>query len=134
VNQAVPIVQRIATYASREAFRKQLIEAYPAMRALLLALREGTPAMFEIMKRSYVRRGSLDTPSGISQSDMALLEKDRQLLAGWVVLMDQSLVAMEAAVVTAMSGASPRDLAALTAASVELQVLAAQVQDIRRKP
>lgn len=134
VNQALPIVQRVATHASRDAFRKQLVEAYPAMRDLMLALRDGTPAMFEIMKRSYVRRGSLETPSGISASDMALLEKDRQMLAGWVVLMDKSLAAMEVAVTTALSSASPADLATLTAASVELQVLAAQVHDIRRTP
>ena len=41
---------------------------------------------------------------------------------------------METAVVAVISGASPGDLAALTAASVELQVLAARVQDIRKKP
>lgn len=134
VNQAVPIARQIGAYASRQAFRDQLVEAYPAMRELMLALRDGTPAMYEIMRRSYVQRGSLETPSGISASGAALLEKDRQLLAGWVVLMDESLKAMQTAVVTVMSGTSPADLAALTSASVELQVLAAQVKDIRRQP
>ncbi|MER8394924.1 hypothetical protein NKH10_23885 [Mesorhizobium sp. M1340] len=133
-NQAVPIFQRIGAHASRESFRRQLIEAYPAMRELMLAMREGTPAMYEIMKRSYVQRGSLETPTGIPSSNVAELEKDRELLAGWVVLIDRSLAAMETAVATAMSGASPGDLAALTAASVELQVLAVQVQDIRKRP
>jgi hypothetical protein len=49
-------------------------------------------------------------------------------------LMDKSLAAMEAAVASAMSGTSSSDLAALTAASMELQVLAAQVRDLRKKP
>ena len=134
VNQALPIIQQIGTYASRSAFRKQLVEAYPAMRKLMLALRDGTPAMYELMKRSYVQRGSLETPTGIRSSDEANLAHDRELLAGWVLLIDKSLAAMETAVVAVMSGASPGDLAALTAASVELQVLAARVQDIRKKP
>ena len=134
VNHATPILKRIGAYASRELFRKQLVGAYPAMRELLLALRDGTPAMYEIMKRSYVQRGSLETPTGIPSSDKDELENDRELLAGWVVLVDKSIAAMETAVAAAMSGASPSDLAALTAASVELQVLAAQVQEIRKKP
>lgn len=133
-SKAVPIVQQIGTYASRESFRKQLIAAYPAMRELMLALREGTPAMYEIMKRSYVQRGSLETATGISESHLASLEKDRELLAGWVILMDKSLTAMEAAVASVQPGASSSNLAALTAASLELQVIAAQVQDIRRTP
>ena len=104
------------------------------MRKLMLALRDGTPAMYELMKRSYVQRGSLETPTGIRSSDEANLAHDRELLAGWVLLIDKSLAAMETAVVAVMSGASQGDLAALTAASVELQVLAARVQDIRKKP
>ena len=49
---ASPIVQQIATFAGREVFRRQLIDTYPAMRNLLLALRNGTPAMFFILERS----------------------------------------------------------------------------------
>ena len=101
------------------------------MRELLLSLREGTPAMFEIMKRSYVQRGSLDGTLGISAGDLAALEKDRQMLSGWVILMDKSLSAMETAVAGALSRISPTDLAALTEASVEIKVLAEQLKAIR---
>ncbi len=131
LNRALPIVQTIATIASRESFRRQLVAAYPAMRELLLSLREGTPAMFEIMKRSYVQRGSLDGTLGISAGDLAALEKDRQMLSGWVILMDKSLSAMETAVAGALSRISPTDLAALTEASVEIKVLAEQLKAIR---
>jgi hypothetical protein len=134
VGQAVPIVNLVAVYASRESFRKQLIDAYPAMRDLMLALRDGTPAMYEILKRSYVQRASLDTPTGISPGDLAALEKDRELLAGWVLLIDKSLRAMQVAVVSTAPSGSSGALPALTEASLELQVLAAQVQDIRKKP
>ena len=60
-----PIIKQVATFASREAFRQQLVVTYPHMRDLLLTLRAGTPAMFEILKRGRVVRGSLDTASGI---------------------------------------------------------------------
>ncbi|MBY5405934.1 hypothetical protein [Rhizobium leguminosarum] len=134
VNRAVPLVKTIATYASRDAFRKQLIGAYPAMRQLSLAMRDATPAMYEIIRRSYVQRGSLETGSGISVANTDLLLRDRELLAGWVILMDKSVEAMDVAAKTAMTGASSDDLAALTAASLELQVVAKQIQDIRKKP
>ena len=101
------------------------------MRDLLLSLRAGTPAMFEIMKRSYVQRGSLESASGISGADIALLEKDREMLAGWVVLMDRSLSAMDTAAAAALARVSPTDLAALTEASIEIKVLAEQLKAIR---
>ncbi|MBY5672292.1 hypothetical protein HFO32_23120 [Rhizobium leguminosarum] len=134
VNRALPLVKTVATYASRDAFRKQLIAAYPAMRQLLIAMRDATPAMYEIMRRSYVQRGSLESGSGISIAGSDLLLKDRELLAGWVILMDKSVEAMDVSVKTAMTGASSDDLAALTAASLELQVVARQIGDIRKKP
>ena len=121
LNQAIPIVRQIATIASRKSFRRQLVAAYPAMRDLLLSLRAGTPAMFEIMKRSYVQRGSLDSASGISADGLAALEKDRQMLAGWVVLMDKSLSAMDTAAAAALARVSPTDLAALSEASIEIE-------------
>jgi hypothetical protein len=128
-----PILKQVATFASREAFRQQLITAYPSMRELLLTLRAGTPAMFEILKRSRVKRGSLDGTGGISADGMTALENDRMMLASWVVLMDKALLAMEAAITAAMSDISAVDLAALSEASVELRVLAEQVKKLRAK-
>lgn len=134
ITQALPIVRQVGAIAGRDAFRKQLIQAYPAMRQLVLALRDGTPVMYEVMRRSYVRRGSLDTASGIPASALESLKADRDLLAGWVLLMDESIKAMDTAVRAAMSKASPTDLATLTAASVELRALSEQIRDIRKRP
>jgi hypothetical protein len=128
-----PLITQIATFASREAFRQQLVAAYPAMRELLVTLRAGTPAMFEILKRSRVTRGSLETPSGISPDGQSALEKDRVMLAAWVILLDKALVAMEAAVTAAMADISTADLASLSEASIELRVLAEQVKALRIK-
>ncbi len=130
---ATPIIKELATFASRCAFRKQLIATYPSMRDLLLALRKGTPAMFEVFKRARVQRGSLEDPSGISMEGQAALENDRAMLAAWVVLLDKTLVAMDAAVATAMTEVTSTDLASLTEASIELRVLAEQIKSLRAR-
>jgi hypothetical protein len=128
-----PIIKHVATIASREAFRQQLIAAYPSMRELLLTLRNGTPAMFEILKRSRVVRTSLDNASGIPTAGLADLEKERMLLAAWVVLLDKTVVAMEAAVLAVTSEAPSIGLASLSEASIEMRVLAEQVKGLRSK-
>jgi hypothetical protein len=134
VSKALPILSQIATYASREAFRRELIAAYPHLRDLLLELRSGTPVMFEIFKRSYrtARENPLDHPGlGMSPADLTALNKDRELLAGWVLLLDKSLEAMDTAVAAAMARISPTDLAALTEASIELKILAEKMRELR---
>jgi hypothetical protein len=129
-----PIIKQVATIASREAFRQQLIAAYPLMRELLLALRNGTPAMFEILKRSRVVRASLENASGIPAAGLADLEKERMLLAAWVMLLDKTLVAKEAAVLAVTSEApSMIGLASLSEASIEMRILAEQVKSLRSK-
>jgi hypothetical protein len=127
---AAPIVQQIATFASREVFRQQLIAIYPAMRNLLLALRNGTPAMFFVLERSRAERG-LPTPTGLSDANLATLERDRTQLAGWVVLMDKTLVAMQAAVDAAQSDSLDDNVTGLADTSVELRVLAEKVKSLR---
>jgi hypothetical protein len=130
---AMPILRTAATAASREAFRQQLIEAYPAMRDLIIALRKGTPDMFEMIRRSLVTRGSDESRTGRSAEGDRILNKDRQLLAGWVILMDKTLVALDQAVAAAKSGNSATRIAGLTDASIELKVFAEQMKLIRLK-
>jgi hypothetical protein len=132
---ASPILKQITTFAGREVFRRQLIETYPAMRELVLALRNGTPAMFEILRRSRVQIGALGVGSGgITPDRAAALEKDRQLLAGWVVLMDKTLAAMELAAIAAADNSPDAGLAALSENAIELRVLAEQIKNLRTKP
>jgi hypothetical protein len=128
----VPIIKQIATAASRESFRQQLIATYPSMRELLLTLRDGTSAMFFMLERSRVSRAS-EAPTGLSDAERIALEKDRELLAGWVLLLDKALVAMEIAVVSAMDETPSAVLASLSETSIELRVLAEKVKSLRSK-
>ena len=130
---AKPIFNMAATAASREAFRQQLIVGYPAMRGLIIELRKATPEMYEMMERSLVRRGSDESPTGLSADGDRVLAKNRQLLAAWVLLMDKSLVALGQAVAVAGSNNSAMRVAGLTDASIELKVFAEQMRGIRLK-
>ena len=129
---ASPIVQQIATFAGRKVFRRQLIDTYPAMRNLLLALRNGTPAMFFILERSRIEPGT-ETRTGLTPATQAELDRDRVQLAGWVVLMDKTLVTMEAAVAAAASDDFDSGLTGVADASIELRVLAEKIKSLRAK-
>jgi len=131
----LPIFQQAATYASRESFRQQLALAYPHMQELLITLRNGTPQIFSVMYRSHVQAGRLGIgPGGVSAAGASAVEKDRVLLAGWVVLLDNSLIAMDTAAAAAKADAPAIDLANLSEASIELRVLAEKVKIARNKP
>lgn len=130
---AEPIFKTAATAASREAFRQELIKAYPEMRMLLVELRKATAPMYQIMRRSLVVRGSDETDTGRSPDAERVLANKRQLLAGWVLLMDKSLLALDQAVAAAKSSDSAARVAGLTDASIELKVFAEQMKAIRLK-
>lgn len=124
LNVAGPIITAVATRAARESFRQQLIDTYPSMQALLQALREGSTSMYYVI---YVSR-TLGTNTGGDT-----LEKDRQALAGWVVLMDKTLVAMNIAYEAAMTQSFESDSAGLLEASIELKGVAEQIKKARAK-
>lgn len=132
VVNASPIATQVLTWVSREAFREQLIAAYPTMKGLLLELRDnGTPSMFFAMER--YRSDRADTSTGLSASATEALTKDREQLAGWVLLMNKTLEAMDTAVVAAMSNSPDTVLASLSDSSIELKVLAEKVKSLRAK-
>lgn len=122
---ALPIFRQLAVISGRAKFRRQLIEAHPDIRSLLLALRDGTPAMFELIKRSYVERGGLGggRVEGIPTDDLVKLESDRTLLAGWVVLIDRTILAMDKAIV-AVGDDALGNLSGLVEAANEIRSLA----------
>ncbi|WP_419912108.1 hypothetical protein [Hoeflea sp.] len=127
----LPLFEQAQKLRDRAAFRRKLLEAYPDMRALLVRLRNGTREMYTVIQCSYVKRGVIRN-RGIPAADVPKLEADRKLLAGWVILMDQTLVSMDAATQAVLAGASPTDASALLDASVELRVLAERVRDATR--
>jgi hypothetical protein len=129
----LPIFERLAAIEDRAEFRAQFLAAYPDVRALLMSVRDGTPDMFEIMKRSYVVPGSLGggTVDGVPVDDLPRLEADRRMLAGWVILIDRSIDAMDTAVETMKRGGAGANIDALTAASLEVRVLAETIKTLR---
>jgi len=127
----LPIFRQLAAIEDRAEFRVQFLAAYPDVRALMLALRSGTPEMFEVIRASYVVPGDFAGVDGVPRASLPRLEQDRRLLAGWVILLDQTIVAMDAAVAAAAQGGLGTDTAALSAAAFDLRVLAEAVQAVR---
>lgn len=128
---ALPALQQIATITDRARFRRDLVAAYPAMRDLLVALRGSTPAMFEVMTRARVVPGLLeDDVEGVPIADLPKVEADRKLLAGWVLLLDATLSAMDAAVAAADSRDAV-DMTALIAGAAEVKALADTIGALR---
>lgn len=78
------------------------------MTDILAGLRGATPAMFRVFERSRIdpdTRGQ--TASGLTPDQETALEQDRRLLAGWVLLLDGTARAMDAAVAGAAAAAWP---------------------------
>ncbi|MGO7452021.1 hypothetical protein ACCS81_08450 [Rhizobium ruizarguesonis] len=121
----LPFVTEVANIASREAFRKQLIESYPTISNMLLTMRnDGTRVMYEVLRTPG--DNGVDTP--VPKTDAGA----QKLLAGWVLLLDKTNLALEAAVNAARTG-SQINLDSLSQASVELTVLAEQVRAAKLK-
>ncbi len=129
----LPVFQQLAAIEDRAEFRRVLLQAYPDVRKLVVTIRnDATPAMFELIKRSYVVPGSLDdVVDGVPKSDLPRLEQDRRMLAGWVVLLDKTLAAMDRAAAAAADPGSSTDLALLTDASIEVRALAESIRAAR---
>ena len=122
------IFEVIYTRTGRENFRKQLIDAAPIMNSFVVELRKSTPIMFSVMEQS--RYGETDT--SLSGAKLAELERERKLLAGWVLLMDKTLFAMDMAVEAASTAqSSVISTAAVSEAAIELKVVAEQVKNLR---
>ena len=134
LNVAAPIITAVATRAARESFRTQLVATYPSMRSLLETLREGTPVMFYVLYQGRVTRGSRAQGGLATAADRSALEKDRQTLAGWVLLLDKTLIAMDAAIDAAISQSTETNANGLLEASIEMKVLAEQIKKARAKP
>ncbi|MEM9047177.1 MAG: hypothetical protein AAGC92_00535 [Pseudomonadota bacterium] len=132
VAAALPVLERLAAISDRARFRDALLEAYPDMRALLVALRAGTPDLFEVMLEARKTPGSLSGVDGVARADLPLLEEDRRLLAGWVVLLDETLRAMDLAATVIADPAAQAGITALTEAAVEVQTLADIIKALRK--
>ncbi len=128
VKALTKIFEVIATGYGRENFRKQLIDAAPKMRSFIEELRASTPIMFELMEQARYDEGD----TSLSATNRAELERERKLLAGWVLLMDKTLFAMDLAIEAASAEqSSVFSSTAMSDAAIELKVVAEQVKNLR---
>ncbi|WP_372088407.1 hypothetical protein P7L66_05020 (plasmid) [Tistrella mobilis] len=117
---------------ARNRFRAELAAAHPVMKDILAGLRGTTPAMFLVFERSRVDpKTSADTASGLAPDQETALEQDRRLLAGWVLLLDGTARAMDAAVAAAIVDGPAIRFTELADQATELRVLAETVRATR---
>ena len=106
--------------AARQSFRDNLIKAYPYMQRMLLEFRKGSQHLYFVV---------ISQPGVTPEQKL----KDRELFASWVLLIDSTLQAMEAAVTAAMLRSPATDLDALAEYSIELRVLAEKIRAERNR-
>lgn len=129
--QVIPLLEVVGRAQGRMAFREQLVAAHPDMKDLFLTLRAGTDDMFEVVQLSLTQVGGLGLTEGLDATNLEDLEEYRVLLAGWVLLLDQTLLAMDQAVAAVAVQNSAPDLSDLIAASVEIDILAEAIKTAR---
>jgi hypothetical protein len=114
--QLRPLLEVAMKYRSRQEFRRFLVENYPLVREMLVALREGTAAIFPILVDELLR-----APDG----DDAKVAAYRKLVADWVVLIDVTIAALDVAVAAAQSPATlGSTITGITTVAVDMQVAA----------
>ena len=86
LTSAQDILKPLLTAASLQSFRTEILRTYPAMYNLLEELREGTAVMYIVFRESHRDKNGHTSKAGRDE-----LAKERELLAGWVVLMDRAL-------------------------------------------
>ena len=131
IGKAIIVLETLERAQNRADFREQLVAAHPDMKALLLTLRNGTPQFFEVVQLGYTKIGGLGGGDGVSGDSRVRLEEFRGLLAGWVILLDQSVLAMDQAVVAVATQSGNPNLSSLIDASVELEILAGAIKSAR---
>ncbi|PVB59516.1 hypothetical protein DCO57_21935 [Labrenzia sp. 011] len=102
--------------AARESFRANLLRAFPTIKQILVTYRDGTPELYYFV---------ISSPKAVSRQQML---KDRELFASWVLLIDQTIGAMEVAVKAARNQGSRANIDALADHAIELRILAEKVK------
>ncbi|WP_299137991.1 hypothetical protein [uncultured Tateyamaria sp.] len=131
IAKAITVLEVLERAQNRIDFRQQLVAAHPDMKSLLTTLRAGTPEMFDVVQLSRTTVGGLGGTDGVSGDNLTRLQEFRTLMAGWVILLDQSALALDQAVVAVATQAGNPDLTSLIDASVELEILAGALKAAR---
>lgn len=125
---AQQLIDAALTAASRAEFRDRLIAAAPEMRDLIDALRVAATPMFAVMRRAAERTRTLAEGGGDVIDDPEALKRDRALIAGWVLLLEQTRAALDAAAAAAQAPAAPAGGASLAEATATLRALAQTIK------
>lgn len=132
IRRLLPVLGAARTSSDRDRIRSALADATPEVQALLRAVRDATPAVYGALRAAAIEPGNLTYPDGIPPAGQARLEEDRRMLAGWVLLIDQTMVAVEVAAMAARTG-DRADASALVAAAFRLRALAEAASAARWK-
>jgi hypothetical protein len=119
-----PFVQLALTARSREAFHDFLIQAYPSVRQLLAELRASTSAIFPVLTAATIDP-SLRAGRALTADEASKVDTYRKLLADWVILIELTIKALDAA--NAAAVAPPTvvgTVTGLTGIAVELDTAA----------
>lgn len=131
ISKVIPLLEVVGRAQGRMAFREQLVAAHPDMKDLFMTLRAGTDDIFEVVQLSLTQVGGLGLTEGLDMASLKELEEFRELLAGWVLLLDQTVLAMDKAVAAVAVQRSAPDLSDLISASVEIDILAEAIKTAR---
>lgn len=116
-----PLLRSGLGLRSRQRFREYLIDYYPAIRNLLVGLRQSTGNMFLVLNAPELNRIRASVTGQPSKEDLDHILAYRRLLANWVILIDASIAGLDAAKKSIEAPATPADVVeGLTTATQEL--------------
>ncbi|WP_271893330.1 hypothetical protein [Candidatus Phyllobacterium onerii] len=119
-SQVKPFLLVALKARSRERFRYYVVAYYPAVRAILVALRSSTKDMFLVLNAPTLNRIRASPTAG-TPDDRQRVVAYRKLLADWIILIDASIDALASAKRAAEAPASALDaVEGIAAASSEL--------------
>jgi hypothetical protein len=127
--EVLPFIQLGLTLRAREEFRAYLDRYHPAVRALLLELRNGTKVIFPTLASAISRKG-FDPTRPQTDDDRSKIEGYRKLLSDWVIMLDASIKALDEA--KAAVDAPPTVVGAITAVTSTSLELEAAVTAARK--
>lgn len=98
----VPVSNALSTFLgfaleqrSRREFRRFAIEFYPTVRAVLVALRDGTAVMFPILAADILRTARARPVGTLTAEEVRGIQGYQVILADWVVLLDATIGALD---------------------------------------
>jgi len=97
-----PFLQLALTARSREEFHDFLVQSYPIVRRLLVELRNSTSKIFPVLTAAVVDPANRVGRS-LTAAEQSKIDTYRKLLADWVVLIDTTVKALDAANTAALA-------------------------------